>query len=148
MPSFRLDGRVALVTGGSRGLGLGIALALAEYGADIALAARGADELERAAEAVRRRGRRATTITANIGAREAPDMLVTRTTDALGRLDILVNGAGINLRKPAASFARERCLCRAWHRRPIHMEGLREKLSRCDRAIDIKQSAADAGDQS
>jgi len=107
MPSFRLDGRVALVTGGSRGLGLGIALALAEYGADIALAARSADALERAAEAVRRRGRRATTIAVDIGAREAPDMLVTRTTDALGRLDILVNGAGINVRKPAASFARE-----------------------------------------
>ncbi len=107
MPSFRLDGRVALVTGGSRGLGLGIALALAESGADIALAARGADELERAAEAVRRRGRRATTIAVDIGAREAPDMLVARTTEALGGLDILVNGAGINIRKPAASFTRE-----------------------------------------
>jgi NAD(P)-dependent dehydrogenase (short-subunit alcohol dehydrogenase family) len=107
MPSFRLDGRVALVTGGSRGLGLGIALALAEYGADIALAARGADELERAAEAIGRRGRRALPIAVDIGAREAPEVLVTRTTRELGGLDILVNGAGVNVRKPAASFTRE-----------------------------------------
>jgi len=46
MPSFRLDGQVALVTGGSRGLGLGLALALAHHGADIALAARTASQLE------------------------------------------------------------------------------------------------------
>ena len=107
MPSFRLDGRVALVTGGSRGLGLAIALALAEYGADVAIAARSADEVGRAADAVRASGRRALAITADIGAREAPELLVGRTTDALGGLDILVNGAGINVRKPAASFTRE-----------------------------------------
>ena len=107
MPSLRLDGRVALVTGGSRGLGLGVALALAEQGADIALAARGADELDRAAAAVRARGRRATTIAIDIGSREAPDVLVERTVTELGGLDILVNGAGINLRKPIASFTRE-----------------------------------------
>jgi 3-oxoacyl-[acyl-carrier protein] reductase len=107
VPSFRLDGRVALVTGGSRGLGLGIALALAEQGADIALAARGADELERAAEAIRARGRRALPIAVDIGARDAPEMLVERTVSALGGLDVLINGAGINLRKPAGAFRRE-----------------------------------------
>ena len=107
MPSLRLDGRVALVTGGSRGLGLGVALALAAQGADIALAARGADELDRAAMAVRAKGRRATTIAVDIGAREAPDLLVERTVKELGGLDILVNGAGINLRKPIVSFSRE-----------------------------------------
>ena len=106
-PSFRLDGRVALVTGGSRGLGLGIALALAEYGADVALAARGADELERAAALIRARGRRVLTIPIDITARDAPDILVDRTTNELGGPDILVNGAGVNLRKPAGAFRRE-----------------------------------------
>ena len=52
MPSLRLDGRVALVTGGSRGLGLGMALALAHAGADVALAARTVEQLEGAAELV------------------------------------------------------------------------------------------------
>ena len=50
MPSFRLDGRTALVTGGSRGLGLGAALTLAHSGADVALMARSAEELAKAAE--------------------------------------------------------------------------------------------------
>ena len=104
---MRLDGRVAVVTGGSRGLGLGIALALAEQGADIALAARGANELQAAAEAVRARGRRVATIPIDIGTHEAPDVIVRRTVESLGRLDILVNGAGINVRKPIASFTRE-----------------------------------------
>jgi NAD(P)-dependent dehydrogenase (short-subunit alcohol dehydrogenase family) len=107
LPSMRLDGRVALVTGGSRGLGLGIALALAEQGADLALAARGADELDQAAAAIRARGRRAATIVADIGSRDAPELLVAQTVRELGRLDVLVNGAGINLRKPIVSFTRE-----------------------------------------
>jgi NAD(P)-dependent dehydrogenase (short-subunit alcohol dehydrogenase family) len=106
-PSFRLDGRVALVTGGSRGLGLGIALALAEYGADLALAARGADELEEAATLIRARGRRALTIPIDITSKDAPETLVERTTKELGQLDVLVNGAGVNLRKPAGAFRRE-----------------------------------------
>jgi NAD(P)-dependent dehydrogenase (short-subunit alcohol dehydrogenase family) len=106
-PSFRLDGRVALVTGGSRGLGLAVALALAEYGADVALAARGRDELDYAAALIRARGRRALTIPIDIAARDAPETLVERTTKELGRLDVLVNGAGVNLRKPAGAFRRE-----------------------------------------
>jgi gluconate 5-dehydrogenase/2-deoxy-D-gluconate 3-dehydrogenase len=106
-PSFRLDGRVALVTGGSRGLGLGIALALAEYGADVALAARGAEELEQAAALIRARGRRALTIPIDIAAKDAPATLVERTGNGLGGLDILVNGAGVNNRKPASAFQRE-----------------------------------------
>jgi NAD(P)-dependent dehydrogenase (short-subunit alcohol dehydrogenase family) len=107
MPSFRLDGRVALVTGGSRGLGLAIALALAEYGADVAVVARGAAEVAAAQAAIQARGRRGLGIVTDIGAPGAPDLLVDRTVTGLGRLDILVNGAGINIRKPAASFTRE-----------------------------------------
>jgi NAD(P)-dependent dehydrogenase (short-subunit alcohol dehydrogenase family) len=56
MPSFRLDNRVALVTGGSRGLGLGMALALAHSGANIALVARNPEELEKAATLIRATG--------------------------------------------------------------------------------------------
>jgi NAD(P)-dependent dehydrogenase (short-subunit alcohol dehydrogenase family) len=94
MPSFRLDGQVALVTGGSRGLGLGVALALAHQGADIALAARTASTLEGAAELVRKAGRRAITIEADVSNVEQVQAMVARTADELGRLDILVNNAG------------------------------------------------------
>jgi NAD(P)-dependent dehydrogenase (short-subunit alcohol dehydrogenase family) len=107
MPSFRLDGQVAIVTGGSRGLGLGIARALAVQGADLVLASRGADELTHAAEGLRALGRRVVTVPIDIGTREAPERLVEAAAGRLGRLDILVNGAGINVRKPAASFTRE-----------------------------------------
>ena len=109
MPSFRLDGRVALVTGGSRGLGLGVALALAESGADIALAARGADELERccrrgqAPRAPRDDDRRWTSARAR-----RQTCSCTRTTEALGGLDILVNGAGINIPQACARRSRAR----------------------------------------
>lgn len=107
LPSFRLDGQVAIVTGGSRGLGLGIARALAMQGADLVLASRGAAELDRAAETLRAEGRRVVTVPIDIGTREAPERLVSAAIERLGRLDILVNGAGINVRKPAASFTRE-----------------------------------------
>ena len=104
MPSFRLDGQVALVTGGSRGLGLGVALALASHGADIALAARTASTLEGAAELIRRHGRRAITIEADVSNVEQVKAMVAKTQEGLGRLDILVNGAGINIRRPADTF--------------------------------------------
>lgn len=107
LPSLRLDGQVAIVTGGSRGLGLGIARALAAQGADLVLASRGADELARAAESVRALGVRVVTLPLDIGTREAPERLVEAATGQFGRLDILVNGAGINVRKPAASFTHE-----------------------------------------
>jgi NAD(P)-dependent dehydrogenase (short-subunit alcohol dehydrogenase family) len=107
MPSLRLDGRVAVVTGGSRGLGLGIAHALALQGADLVLTSRGAPELERAADLLRETGRRVVAVPLDVAAREAPAVLVDAATSGLGRLDILVNGAGINLRKPAASFTHE-----------------------------------------
>jgi NAD(P)-dependent dehydrogenase (short-subunit alcohol dehydrogenase family) len=107
LPSFRLDGQVAIVTGGSRGLGLGIARALAAQGADLVLASRGAGELERAAGTLRALGRRVVTVAVDIGTRDAPERLVGAALEQLGRLDILVNGAGINVRKPAASFTRE-----------------------------------------
>jgi len=107
MPGFRLDGRVALVTGGNRGLGLGMALALAHMGADIALAARTVAQLEQAARLVQDTGRQALTIPTDVSDIAQVRAMVQQTTAHFGRLDILVNGAGINIRQPADTFTED-----------------------------------------
>lgn len=107
MPSLRLDGRVALVSGGSRGLGFGIALALAHAGADIALAARTREQLEAAAAEIRALGCEAFPISIDLAERDAAEAMVHEAVAHFGGLDILVNGAGINIRQPADSFTPE-----------------------------------------
>jgi 2-deoxy-D-gluconate 3-dehydrogenase len=96
--SFRLDGRVALVTGAGRGIGEGIALGLAEAGADLALVSRTQSELERVAEAVRALGRRAVVVPCDVGDVAAIPAAVQRVAEAFGHIDILVNCAGIQRR--------------------------------------------------
>ena len=95
MPSLRLDGRVALVTGGSRGIGLGIALALAHAGADVALVSRTVSDLDRASQMVQAIGRRVLTVPADMTAEHAPVEVVEHARDHFGRLDIVVHAAGI-----------------------------------------------------
>ncbi len=107
MPSFRLDGRTALVTGGGRGLGLGMAQALAHCGANIALASRTESELESAAEMIRSIGRKAIILPTDVGDADAVQATVRKAAEQLGRLDILVNAAGINFRKPWDTFTIE-----------------------------------------
>src|SRR5262249_27509464 len=107
MPSFRLDGRVALVTGGGRGLGLAMAQALAEAGADVAIAARTQSELEIAAELIRKAGRGGLIVPADVSKVEAAGAVVRQTADHFNRLDILVNAAAVNYRKPANDFTEE-----------------------------------------
>jgi NAD(P)-dependent dehydrogenase (short-subunit alcohol dehydrogenase family) len=105
MPSLRLDGRAALVTGGSRGLGLGVALALAHAGANVALAARTVEQLEQAAQLVRHQtGCEAIVLPTDIGNMDEVRAMVRKAAEHYGRLDILVNGAGINIRKPPDAF--------------------------------------------
>lgn len=89
-----LDGKVVLVTGGSKGIGRAIALALAEAGADVALAARGPEALEKAAREVEERGRRAVAIPTDVTDPDGCRALVERTTSDLGTIDVLVNNAG------------------------------------------------------
>jgi len=107
MPSFSLTGRVALVTGGGRGLGLGMALALAHAGADIALASRSADELERAAGMIRAIGREVLIVPTDVGDVAAVQKMVNQAAGHYGGLNILVNAAGINFRRPIDSFTEE-----------------------------------------
>ena len=89
-----LDGKVALVTGGSKGIGRAIALAYAEAGADVAIAARGAEALEKTAKEIEERGRRAIFVPTDVADPEQVTALVERTTTELGGLHILVNNAG------------------------------------------------------
>lgn len=98
---FRLDGKVALVTGGSRGIGEASAIALAEAGADVAVSSRKLDMLEEVAEKVRTTGQRAIAIEAHLGRMDQLQGVVDRVVEELGRLDILVNNAGTNFFAPA-----------------------------------------------
>jgi NAD(P)-dependent dehydrogenase (short-subunit alcohol dehydrogenase family) len=106
MPSLRLDGRVALVTGGSRGLGLGIALALAHAGADLAIVGRSDRALGEAASLIQGTERAGLAIRADLEDDDAPGAVVRRAQDHFGRLDILVHAAAVNIRQPALAFTR------------------------------------------
>lgn len=91
---FRLDGRVAVVTGGGRGIGEGIALGLAEAGADVVITARRTAEIEAVADKVRALGRRALAITADVMKIEEVQRIAETTFREMGRLDCWVSNAG------------------------------------------------------
>ncbi|HEY3078820.1 MAG TPA: SDR family oxidoreductase [Chloroflexota bacterium] len=97
---FRLDGRVAIVTGASRGIGGAIALALAEAGADVALVGRELATLEEQAHRVEGLGRRALPIELDVAQVERLPAMVERTLGHFGRLDVLATMAGTVVRKP------------------------------------------------
>jgi NAD(P)-dependent dehydrogenase (short-subunit alcohol dehydrogenase family) len=96
-PSFRLDGRRALVAGGSRGIGLGAAMALAEAGAHVVMAARGVEQLQAAVDAMLAAGLSAEAAALDVTDRAA----VAAVLDRVGPVDVLVNSAGIARHGPA-----------------------------------------------
>ena len=96
-PTFSLEGKVAIVTGGKRGIGRGIALAFAEAGADVAICSRGVEDgsLEAVAKKIEDLGRRSLAIQADVSKKSDVDNMVKRVIDEFGDIDILVNNAGV-----------------------------------------------------
>jgi 7-alpha-hydroxysteroid dehydrogenase len=97
---FRLDDKIAVVTGGGRGLGAAIAVAFAEAGADVVIASRTRSELEAVAEQVRNTGRRAHVVVADLAHPEATATLAEQALEAFGKLDIVVNNVGGTMPAP------------------------------------------------
>jgi NAD(P)-dependent dehydrogenase (short-subunit alcohol dehydrogenase family) len=106
MDRFRLDGRVALVTGGTKGLGRVIAEALAQAGADVAVAARDGEAAARVADEIAGSAVRKTLgLAVDVAASAQVDAMVKQVLGSFGRIDILVNNAGINIRGPIEQLA-------------------------------------------
>ncbi len=104
LDKYRLDGKVALITGASRGIGRATALGFAETGADVVLASRRPPDLENVAAEVRQAGRRALPVAVHLGRMDEINGLVARANDEFGKIDILVNNAGTS---PAMSPAEQ-----------------------------------------
>ncbi|MGV3754417.1 MAG: SDR family NAD(P)-dependent oxidoreductase, partial [Verrucomicrobiota bacterium] len=110
MTTGKLNGKIALITGGSRGLGKAMALALAKEGAQLALVARDENKLKIAADEIRQAGGRAEYFLADVTqpaqVKAAEQAIIAR----FGHIDILINNAGINIRKPLTEYTLEE-----WH---------------------------------
>jgi len=107
MELFRLDGKVAIVTGGSRGLGFWMAEALAEAGADVVLCARKLEPCEEAARAIREIGVRSLAVGCDVTDPDAVKALVEKAISEFGRVDILINNAGFIWEEPPEKVSLE-----------------------------------------
>ena len=97
---FSLEGRIALITGGSRGIGEATAVGFAKAGADVIVTSRNLEELDRVAGLVRHEGRKALAVATHVGRLPQIRELVEKAVDEFGRIDILVNNAGTSLAAP------------------------------------------------
>ncbi|WP_321991112.1 glucose 1-dehydrogenase [Marispirochaeta aestuarii] len=104
---FDLSGKIALVTGASRGLGLAIAKALAEAGADLAATSRKESSLEGTCREIEALGRRALPVALDVRDLDSIDKATDKVMAEYGRIDILVNNAGCNVRKPTIEMSGE-----------------------------------------
>jgi len=109
LPRFSLEGKVAIVTGGSRGIGEAIAIEYAKAGADVAVTSRKLPELERVAGEIRKLGRKALAIETHVGRLDQIQNLIAKVMAEFGKIDILVNNAGTSQAMPALEYTE-----RAW----------------------------------
>ena len=100
IPNFSLKGKVAIITGGGRGIGRAIALGFAEAGADITIADVNMEEANKTVSEIKALHRRALAIETNIAIKSQVDNMVAKTAEELGTIDILVNDAAINIMRP------------------------------------------------
>jgi 2-dehydro-3-deoxy-D-gluconate 5-dehydrogenase len=107
LDKFKLDGKVALVTGASSGLGQAIAIALAEAGADVACHARSTGKADDTCDAIDKVGGRSITVAGEMAEKETPNRVVSETIDHFGKIDILINNAGMIRRSPAVDFSED-----------------------------------------
>ncbi|MDD9267928.1 SDR family NAD(P)-dependent oxidoreductase [Paenibacillus sp. GCM10023248] len=107
LPSFQLQNKIAIVTGAGRGIGRALAIGLAEAGADVALFARTASDLESVAGEIRALGRQAYPFRVDVTSREQIDEAVKLLVEQTGRIDILINNAGMNIRSQALAVTDE-----------------------------------------
>ncbi|PLT35679.1 SDR family NAD(P)-dependent oxidoreductase [Bacillus sp. V5-8f] len=99
-PTFDLQGKIALVTGGSKGIGFGMAQALGRHGATVMISSRGVEEGEKAVLKLKEENIKAAFIPCDVSRKEQVEGLVNQIVDRYGSLDILINNAGHNIRKP------------------------------------------------
>ncbi|MEW9049890.1 MAG: glucose 1-dehydrogenase [Neobacillus sp.] len=101
LPSFRLDGKKAIVTGAGRGIGRALAIGLAESGADVALLSRTEEDLMETARIIKQLDRKALILPTDVTNREEVQLAVQKTVEEWGVIDILINNAGMNIRSKA-----------------------------------------------
>ena len=107
LDKFRLDGKAALVTGASVGLGQAMAIALAEAGADVAAHCHMAGEADETCQKISETGRKTFSVAGDMAERDVPQSLVEKVIAEFGRIDILINNAGMIRRAPAVDFSEE-----------------------------------------
>ena len=107
LSQFSLEGKVALITGGSRGMGEATAIAFAKAGADVVVTSRKLPDLERVADEVRKLGRRSLAVATHVGRMEELQPLVDRVVAEFGKIDILMNNAGTNFFMPAIDMTED-----------------------------------------
>lgn len=107
LDKFKLDDKVALVTGASRGLGQAIAFALAEAGANVVCHSHSEGEAKQTCAEIEKIGRQTFSVCGDVFDREAPKKLIDETIEKFGRIDILVNNAGMIRRAPAVDYSEE-----------------------------------------
>jgi len=105
LDKFRLDGKIAILTGASGGIGKGMSIALAEAGADMVIVARRMNLLEEVVKEIKKVGRQVLPLCVDVGKKSEVEMMVEKTLERFGKINILVCGAGINRRAPSEDFS-------------------------------------------